>query len=305
MILCAGEALIDLLPAPGGGRRAVPGGSVFNTALGLGRLGHRAGFLWPLSTDAHGRLLHGLLAAAGVDLSPCPVTERPTATAEVTLTGAEARYRFTLTGTTATALTPENLPALPATTQALFIGGISLALDPSGAAIEKLVAQTVAARRPVMLDANLRPAVIGDRAAFRPRLDRLMAQASIIKLSSEDLAWLAPDQPPRATARVIAARGDALVLHTDGARGATLIRRRRVPLHQPAPSVPVVDTVGGGDSFDAGFLSGLQDSGALRDPVAADDATLKEALWRGVQLAAFSVGRAGADPPWRADLPWL
>ena len=94
MILCTGEALIDLIPQPGGLLRPLAGGAVYNTAVALGRLGARAAFLWPISRDGFSDLLLGPLARAGVDTSACPRTDRPTTLAVVSLAGGEARYSF-------------------------------------------------------------------------------------------------------------------------------------------------------------------------------------------------------------------
>lgn len=305
MILCAGESLVDVVPGPDG-PAALPGGAVFNTALGLGRLDARAGYLWPLSTDAHGRRLRALLDEAGVDTRACPDTDLPTASAHVTLRDGNASYDFRLTGTTATALAPAPLETprqLPLGTRALFIGSISLAIEPAGSAIEALAHQAARARLPVMIDPNLRPALIDDPASLRARLDRLFALAAVVKLSSDDLDWLAPGAAPAEAAQALADRTGAIVLHTQGGDGAALRRAGRPPLQRPALRVPVVDTIGAGDSFNAGFLAALQAAGALDGLDRASDDDLDRAVASGIRMAAATVGRQGADPPWRRDLP--
>ncbi|WP_136650736.1 carbohydrate kinase family protein [Paracoccus aeridis] len=300
MILCAGESLVDVVPQADGSRLALPGGAVFNTALGLGRLGADVAYLWPLSTDDHGRRLRALLDGAGVDTGPCPATDLPTASAEVTLSDGNATYVFHLVGTTATALTPQPLPAAA---RALFIGGISLAIEPAATAIETLATDAARAGLTVMIDPNLRPGLIDDPEALRARLDRLLAVAAIVKLSSDDLDWLSPGMRPEAAARALADRTGALVLHTQGGDGAALLRAGAAPLYEPALPVEVVDTIGAGDSFNAGVLAALQAAGALDDPAHAAPETLARAVRHGIKVAAATVGRQGADPPWARDLP--
>ena len=196
MILCAGESLVDVVPQADGSRLALPGGAVFNTALGLGRLGADVAYLWPLSTDDHGRRLRALLDGAGVDTGPCPATDLPTASAEVTLSDGNATYVFHLVGTTATALTPQPLPAAA---RALFIGGISLAIEPAATAIETLATDAARAGLTVMIDPNLRPGLIDDPEALRARLEaEVAARAGPAGLTrprhraalSEAVAWL-------------------------------------------------------------------------------------------------------------------
>jgi fructokinase len=109
-VVC-GEALVDLVPAPGGGLRPIPGGGPFNTARALARLGMPTAYLGRLSTDGFGRLLARRLADDGVDFSRASWGEEPTtlAVAELDHDGA-ASYRFYVEGTSAPHLTPEMLP---------------------------------------------------------------------------------------------------------------------------------------------------------------------------------------------------
>ena len=174
MILCTGEALIDLIPGPDGTIRPVPGGAVWNTVLALGRLGAPAAFLWPISTDAFGARLLAPLAEAGVDTARCPRPDRPTTRAEVRLQDGEASYIFHDEGSAGRLFAEADLPPLPPTLAALFIGGISLAAEPCGATVETLATRAARAGVPVMIDPNIRPAFVTDVAAYRARLDRLM-----------------------------------------------------------------------------------------------------------------------------------
>lgn len=306
MILCAGEALIDMLPGQTTSGQAAfvprPGGAVLNTARALGRLGAEAGFLCPLSTDLFGRMLVDALAESHVDARLCPRVDRPCTLAFVSLDGGQARYLFYDRGTALAGLTPAEMPAIPDPVQALFLGGISLIGADSGAAFEALAG--AAGARVVMLDPNIRPAFIPDPAAHRARLSRLIARSDILKLSDEDLAWLVPDTPPERAIPALLAAGPSLVLLTRGAAGAegwTAAGHRALP----APRVAVVDTVGAGDTFNAGVLAGLAQAGALTRPAlrALSPEALDTALSLGIAAAAVTTTRPGADPPWRHELP--
>ncbi|MCB1398617.1 MAG: carbohydrate kinase, partial [Rhodobacteraceae bacterium] len=191
---------------------------------------------------------------------------------------------------------------LPARVRALFFGGISLPVEPCGATYEVLMLQE-APRRVTMLDPNIRPGFISDEGAYRARLARMMAVADIVKLSDEDLRWLEGDKPIDAAAKGVLARGPRLVFVTEGARGAHGFSARHA-VFAPAQAVKVVDTVGAGDTFNAGVLNALDHAGALdkRALEAADDALIRRALERGIAAAAVTVARAGANPPWAEDL---
>ena len=309
MILCCGEALIDMLPRrlPDGTRAYLPkaGGAVFNTAVAIGRLGAPVGFFSGLSTDSFGDLLRETLAASGVDERYAVISDRPTTLAFVELVDGQARYDFRDDGTAGRMLAVGDLPALDETVEALFFGGISLVAEPCGSAFEALAA-CEAPSRVVMLDPNIRPGFVVDEPAYRARLDRMIALSDIVKLSVEDLAWLCGPGDVERQAEALLVRGPAAVLLTRGAETASGFgRRARVDVQSQA--VEVVDTIGAGDTFNAGVLTRLAESGLLsKASVAAlgeDD--LRAALAFGATAAAATVSRAGADTPWRSELAGL
>lgn len=300
MILCAGESLIDMVPRDGF-YRPLAGGSVWNTALALGRLGAPVRYLWPISRDPFGEMLLRPLAEAGVDTGACPRTDRLTTLAVVTLTGGEARYSFYDEGSAGRLFAETDLPPLTPDQSALFIGGISLVPDPCGATIETLAARAAAAGLPVMLDPNIRPFFIPDETEYRARLDRLIGHAAIVKISGDDLAWLSPDQPPETAARALLDRGPRLVLQTGGADGA-IAHTRDHRLTAPAFRVEVADTIGAGDTFNAGILDALHRAEALARLDRLDEPTLTAALTHAARAAAVTVSRPGADPPWAHEL---
>jgi len=304
MILCAGESLIDMVPE-GGAFRPLVGGAVYNTAIALGRLGVPSAYLWPISRDPFGEMLLRPLAEAGVDTGLCPRSDRPTTLAFVTLTGGEARYSFYDEGSAGRMLAPADLPRIPDTVSALFIGGISLVPDPCGAAVEALV-DRLRDRVPVMIDPNIRPFFIADPEAYRARLDRLIGKADLLKLSADDLEWLMPGKTFAEAAAHYLSHGVRAVFQTGGAEGATA-HWRDAPVSAPALRVEVADTIGAGDTFNAGVLASLHQSGALsREGLARlTPDQLAAALAMGTRTAAITVSRPGANPPWAHELAAL
>lgn len=306
MILCCGEALIDMLPRTLADGEAVflpvPGGAVFNTAIGLGRLGIETGFFCPLSTDLFGNQLLDALAESDVDASLCPRVSRPTTLAFVSLDKGQARYHFMDEKSALRALAAAECPVLSTPPQAAFFGGISLASPPAATHFEAMMADW-AGRSILMLDPNVRPDFIDDPTAYRARIDRMLGHADIVKLSDEDFHWLFGDARIEDVAARLHRGGTSIVLFTRGAQPA----RAYAPsgwVEMPAPDVAVVDTVGAGDTFNAGFLAGLSLAGLL-DRTAWPNVTaeaIRRALRLAVGVAAVTVSRAGANPPHRADI---
>lgn len=308
MILCCGEALIDMLPretadgAPCFAHHA--GGAVFNTAIALGRLDVPVRFFSGLSRDLFGRILLDALADSGVDAAPAHLSDRPTTLAFVTLTDGQASYAFYDENTAGRMLSPDDLPPLDDAIRALFFGGISLAVEPCGAAYETLALRAAQDEtRVVMIDPNIRPAFIRDETAFRARLERMIAGADIVKLSDDDLHWLAGAGEIEALAQGLLTQGPRLICITEGAKGARGFTRAGTVSVAASP-VTVVDTVGAGDTFNAGVLAALHDMGALSRAALGDlpREAVAKALTLGTRAAAVTVGRAGANPPRRAEL---
>lgn len=308
MILCCGEALIDMIPEPTvsgqSGFVPHPGGAVFNTAIALGRLGAQAGLLTGLSRDMFGQQLRAALASSGVDTARVISSDRPTTLAFVELTEGQARYSFFDENSAGRMLEPADLPTLDAGVTALFFGGISLACEPGAEAYAALL-ERAGPGRAVMLDPNIRAGFIADVARYRARLARMIAGADIVKVSDEDLNWIVPGAeglPDKA--RALLAMGPALVIVTCGTAGALGLLRGGAVIEVPAEVVRVVDTVGAGDTFNAGVLASLSAAGALSKPaLAALDPDLAGAALRfGARVAAVTVSRAGANPPWADEL---
>lgn len=316
MILVCGEALVDLFveSASRDGTRgglpalAVAGGSPFNLAIGLSRLGASAGFLGGLSSDTFGKMLRDRLTAERVDVGYAKDSARPTPLAIVAV-GANCHpvYTFHAENCAHADVTRDDLPGpLPADVSALALGSFSLAMEPVGSTFVALVEQE-AGRRVISLDPNLRLDLIGDIDRWRRRFAALLRHVDIVKLSDEDrvAAFGAASDEAGLAADWLAA-GPALVVFTHGAEGATAYHAAgRIAV--PGRRVDVVDTVGAGDTFHAALLAGLSRDKHLSRAglVSLDAASLRVLLQEASAAASITCSRRGADLPTAADLAAL
>ncbi|MCB1444212.1 MAG: carbohydrate kinase [Rhizobiaceae bacterium] len=308
MILCCGEALIDMLPRQStlGESAYAPyaGGAIFNTAIALGRLGIPTGFFTGLSDDMLGDVLRETLDASHVDYRFCAVSSRPTTVAFVKLVNGSATYAFYDENTAGRMITADDLPPLGDgdDIEALHFGAISLISDPCGGTYEALLARE-RQNRVISLDPNIRPGFIRDRQAHHDRIMRMAAQSDIIKFSDEDLDWFGVAGDHDALAARWLDIGPKLVVITKGAEGATGYSKAH-KVDVPSEKVAVVDTIGAGDTFDAGILASLRRDGLLTKTGVAslDAAAIRDALALAAKVAAVTVSRAGANPPWASEI---
>ncbi len=306
MILCCGEALIDMLPreTTRGERAFAPyaGGAIFNTAIALGRLGIPTGFFTGLSDDMMGDILRETLKQSNVDYAFCATLSRPTTIAFVKLVDGHASYAFYDENTAGRMIAESDLPVLGDDCEALHFGAISLIPEPCGATYEALMTREHA-KRVISLDPNIRPGFIKDKQAHMARINRMAAMSDIIKFSDEDLAWFGLEGDQDTLARHWLNKGAKLVVITRGAEGATGYTAS-FKLSVPSERVEVVDTVGAGDTFDAGILASLKRQDRLtKEKIASlDEAGVEAALRLGAKAAAVTVSRAGANPPFAAEI---
>ncbi|WP_043263855.1 carbohydrate kinase [Streptomyces sp. CT34] len=317
MIVVAGEALIDLVPSPqepspqGQLPALLPrrGGGPYNTAIALGRLGSPTAFCSRVSADAFGESLLNGLRGSGVDTSLVQRGPEPTtlAVADIGPDGS-AGYGFYVDGTADRLFTLP--PALPETVRALSLGTCSLVLEPGASAYEALLQRE--ARRGVFtaLDPNVRPGLILDPDAYRARFRSWLPHLCLLKLSQEDALWLAGAGPDAGRGAVTAAArewlgaGPAAIVITRGGAGLTVLTQGGGELTVPGERVAVVDTIGAGDTVNAALLHRLAAHGALAyGPLAHLPAdTWEDVLRFAARAAAITCSRAGAEPPFAAEL---
>lgn len=308
MILCCGEALIDMIPndtADGqSGYVPHPGGAVFNTAIALGRLGVKTQFLSGLSNDLFGAMIAQALASSHVNASLSITSNLPTTLAFVSLNEGSASYTFYDENTAGRSLEPSQIPDFPTDISALYFGGISLCSEPCGGFYEAILTRE-AKTNVIMLDPNIRTGFIKDETQYRARLARIIALTDILKVSDEDLDWIIPGpESVDEKFKQIAGFGPLVTILTSGKYGVKCISKSGFTIDVPACVARVIDTVGAGDTFNAGVLFKLLELGVLSKngvkEVTRDGLTT--ALEFGALVASITVTRAGANPPWLAEL---
>lgn len=292
-VLVVGEALVDIVEGADGTSRAHAGGSPYNVARGLARLGVDAHLVCQFADDDHGRLLaQGLDESTVGHAGPDPSVHRTsTAVASLDEDGA-ATYTFDLTWA------PSDLPD-PGAFDAVHVGSLGTLIEPGAAHVAELVVTADVLGVPVSFDPNIRQSVVADPEVWQAVFARFAPHARIIKMSDEDAAVLFPDVSPPDLARRLASEG-ALVAITQGAGGALIAHHDELAVIE-APPVQVVDTIGAGDTFMAAMLAW---SAAYDWPAAAElDVTELFDLGNyAARAAAITVSRAGADLPWLEEL---
>lgn len=297
--LIVGEALTDIVVDANGDVREYPGGSPMNVAVALGRLDHSVNLLTRIGSDSRGQAIREHVAASNVQLTPASITEDPTSTAKATLDAhGAATYVFDLTWA-------PDASSLPEQVTAVHTSSIAAVLEP-GASTVTDVLRRYRPTATISYDPNARPTLMGDPEAARAAVEQNIALADVVKASDEDISWLYSTDDVEDVVAGWREIGPALTVLTRGGEGAVgFSDAGRV---QVAPvTVEAVDTVGAGDTFSAGILDALADRELLgassRETLRAtpsDD--LAAVLRRASRAAAITVSRAGANPPWSAEI---
>ena len=321
LILVAGEALVDLIPfklpddyakdrglidAVRNCAETVLGGSPFNTAMGVGRLGAPCGFAGRISTDSPGEAMIERLQTSGVGLDFVLRDPRPSPLAFVTR-GTEqtgARYAFYLGSTAYDGPAPFDA-TWPKRVTHLHIGSFSATEGEFGRQALGML-ERAAGHATVSYDPNIRPLVVGPPAETAPMVEARVKLSSVVKASDEDMIWLYPDSDPHKAAAAWSRLGPRLIVLTRGNAGAVgFFDGQKV--ERPSPEIRVADTVGAGDSFMAALLAIMFEDGALGRPAAQGGlpyTAVQVDRWLGFAIAAAAITctRKGANPPTRDEM---
>ncbi len=306
MIICCGDALIDMLPRMSGEDQTcflpAPGGAIFNTAIALARLGEDVSFLSGISNDSFGQLLIESLHESNVDTKYCVRSQRPSTLAFVNFVDGDAQYTFYDENSAGRMVLEADIGPMPTSINAMHFGGISLIEEPCGSTYEWLFNQRHS-NTVLSLDPNIRQNFIKDQAQHRARVARMISKSDIVKVSDDDLVWIANGLSSEALIQSWFDDATKLVLVTHGSLGVTAFTSS-IEVRRSADKAMVVDTVGAGDVFNAGILSGLNKFGLLTKKrlSSLSSESLESCLSLACKAAAFTVSQTGANSPWLDQL---
>jgi fructokinase len=307
MLLSCGDALVDFLPVTSvDGRDAivpVVGGSCLNIAVGMARLGAPAGFVGGISTDLFGRMIADHALASQVELRYATRSERQTTLAFVRTVGGEPQYAFYDEATASRNWIHRCGSIHFDEIEAIHVGSTTLAND-KGAAQTLALIEDAGGSTTISFDPNCRPNLVRHKARYVDQMNAFAASANIVRMSDVDFEFLYGGSDYGERARSLIAAGASLVVVTRGIKGAQAWHREVGLVEVQAPTIDVIDTIGAGDSFQAALLFALRAIGRIKTGALAqlNADELRRALSFASICAAFTCGRAGADPPRQADV---
>jgi fructokinase len=307
MLLSCGDALIDFLPvqSAGGDDALMPtvGGSCLNTAVGMARLGAPTGFVGGISTDLFGRMIADHALESGVDLHYATRSEHGTTLAFVHTVAGEPQYAFydEQSASRNWIYRPGSIPFTEI--EAIHVGSTTL-VDEKGAAQALAMLQDARGSTAISFDPNCRPNLVKQKGHYVDCMEAFARMADIIRMSDTDFGYLFGNDDWASNAKSLIAAGASLYVITRGGQGARAWHREAGAIEVAAPAVKIADTIGAGDSFQAALLFALREIGRIRPSALARASAdeLRGALTFAARCAAFTCGRAGADPPRRTDV---
>ena len=306
MIICCGEALIDMIPnnLDNGETAFIPkiGGAVLNTSICLGRFGANVAFLGSVSNDLFGEMIIEELEKSKVKTSLCVKTSQNTTLAFAKIANGTTTYSFFDENSSNKNISLKDVVLDDKDVTTLYVGGISLMSEPNGSEIESFVNKQ-SSSKVVFFDPNIRPNFIENRSIFIQRFENILSQSDIIKISDEDFEWLYPDTSFEELHKKWLDLGLSIIVLTKGSEGA-IIKTKKYEVFAKAQKVEVIDTIGAGDIFNGALLFSLSKNNnfSKKGLVNIDEKSLEESLMFANKVAGISVGRIGANPPFFSEL---
>ncbi len=268
-IVCLGEALIDFVADVAGvsiqdcpGFRKAAGGAPANVAAGAARLGGTSAFIGKVGEDPFGRYLEATLAGCGVDVRGMRFdSEARTGLAFVSLVeDGERDFVFYRHPSADMRLRAEEVDAGMLRNAAVFhFGSITLIGEPSRAATLRALEEARSLGALISFDPNLRFPLWNSPGQARAEILNLLPRAQLVKVSDEELEFLAGTPAPEGAVRMLE-QGPLLLCVTEGPGGCSLFTREWTE-HVAGYQVEAVDTTGAGDGFVAGLLTQLHQQG--------------------------------------------
>lgn len=307
VLLSCGDALIDFVPVKVADGRdgyvPVVGGSCLNIAVTMARLGAEAGLVGGVSSDLFGEMIATHMAASKVDFRYVRRSAHETTLAFVRFVDGEPQYAFYDETTAARLWTYEPGSIDFSAVDVLHTGSTTLINEPVSSETLAMF-KAGKGRTTLSFDPNCRPTLVADKPAYLKRMEAFTDLADIIRMSDMDFEYLYGAENYNAKADAFLAGGAKLVILTRGGDGVIAWHPTAGRIEVAAPKVDVADTIGAGDTFQGSFLVALTERKRIAnaDLAAMDREDLGAALAFGTRCAAITCSRAGANPPWRAEI---
>jgi fructokinase len=256
-----------------------------------------------ISTDLFGRMIADHASASQVDLRYATRSAHQTTLAFVRHVGGEPQYAFYDEATASRNWTYQRGSIPFDEIEAIHVGSTTLAND--NGAIEALaMIEDAGGSTTISFDPNCRPNLVRHKARYVDQMNAFAAAADIVRMSDVDFEFLYGASDYEERARSLIAAGTSLVVVTRGINGAQAWHKGAGPVKVEAPTISVMDTIGAGDSFQAALLFALRAIGRIKRGTLAqlNSDELGRALSFAATCAAFTCGRAGADPPRQSDV---
>lgn len=295
-----GEALVDVVDRSGMVIE-YPGGSAANVAVALSRLDRPVWFATAFAEDRYGEMLRSHLADSGVRLGNDPAAIERTSSAQARIADdGSASYVFDMEWRLNPLVLPDGADPV-----VMHTCSLAAVIDP-GAAEVRAIAERLRGSATITYDLNARPAITGTGPEVVAKMEQMVALSDLAKASDEDLEMLYPGRTPLESAEALKALGPAAVLVTLGGQGAFCVSDDGVAEIESEP-VEVADTIGAGDTFQAGLIDALWTHGLLGAAQRSRLAAVGRSEWadmlsHAAKAAAVTVSRPGADPPYRHEL---
>lgn len=312
MFVICGEALIDMFIESNEQTNsyqfpvnACVGGSPFNVAIGLARLGKPVSLLTGLSTDLFGERLKEVLISEGVSQQFIAEKQHPTTVAFIEKDNhGVPSYLFLGNGAADRALTLEDVDLSTEIPKCIHLGSYTIVTQPTADSLLALARQ-YSGKCLISLDPNIRSIVEPNMKLWQERVEELIPLADILKVSDEDLGLLYPNTNPEEVIKTWLATGLRLAVLTKGSDGSILYSAHSQVLIE-TPKVLVEDTVGAGDTYQAAILDCV---GSLIDEFGLNqwhEQLSKDALYKigeyAAAAAAITCSRQGADLPSKTEV---
>ena len=261
-VLCAGEILIDFISENKGKKlvesdtfKKKPGGSPFNIAVGVSRLGTKVSFLGKLGKDPFSTFLMKVLEFEGIDTSNIVVDENCKTTLAFVARDEKGNpdFVFFRENPADRLLRIEEVNINPSDFSLYHFGSISILEDPSRSTYIELMKKFNEKGVPISFDPNVRPGLIRDRKRFLEDFYKISSSVSILKMSYDDLVYITQEKSLDKALSKIKVKDETVVFITLGEKGC-FVQYRKDREHIPAFKVQEVDATGCGDAFMAAVI---------------------------------------------------